>query len=173
MISPGCFYCSSSRGNFEMTMDVSVTYNFNFLYMSWVFSPAISISSFYWKFKIISISNYNQYFIFKKAWEELCRNFINYIWKSFELAVINIYCNIAMKSVPDEPRSGFPTKMVSFNFDLVQRITFRNMSYSTIWILTNPVEQHKVHEIKRFAHQRLVPCKMIAIARTGLRQSST
>ena len=34
MISPGCFYCSNSRGNFEMTVDVLVINNFNFLYMS-------------------------------------------------------------------------------------------------------------------------------------------
>ena len=106
MISLGCFYCSNSWRNFEMTLDVSVINNFNFLYMSWVFCLAFSINSFYWRFKIISISNYNQHFIFKKAWEEFCRNFIRYIWKSFELAVINIYCNIGMKWVPVAPRSG-------------------------------------------------------------------
>ena len=52
----------------------------------------------------------------KKAWEELSRNLISYIRKSFELAVINIYCNIAMKSVPVAPRSGFPIKMVASIF---------------------------------------------------------
>ena len=32
MISPGCFNCSNSRDNFEMTVDVWVINNFNFLY---------------------------------------------------------------------------------------------------------------------------------------------
>ena len=117
MIWPCCFYCSNSRGNFEMTVDVSVINNFSFLYMSWVFSPAFPISCFYLKFKIISISNYyNQHFIFEKTREQFRRNFINYIRKSFKLAVINIYCNIAMKSVPVAPRTGFPRKMVASIF---------------------------------------------------------
>ena len=112
MISLGWFYCSNSWGSFEMTLDVSVINNFNFLYMSWVFCPAFSMSSFYWKFKIISINNYNQHFIFKKTWEDFCRNFITYIWNFFELAEINIYRNISMKSVPVAPRSGFLIKMI-------------------------------------------------------------
>ena len=66
IISPGWFYCSNFQGNIEMTLDVSVINNFNFLYMCWVFCPAFPFSSFYWKFKIISISNYNQHYIFKK-----------------------------------------------------------------------------------------------------------
>ena len=116
--------------------------NFSFLYMSWVFRPASCISSFYWKFKIISISNYNQHFIFKKTWEEFCRNFISYIWKSFELAVINMYCNIAMKSVPVAPRSEFPHKdgseyiLISFWFnrllsDILQHLLNINKSSGT------------------------------------------
>ena len=51
----------------------SVINNFNFLYISWVFCPEFSFTTFYWKFKIMSIRNYNQHFAFKKAWEGFSR----------------------------------------------------------------------------------------------------
>ena len=84
--------------------------------MSWVFCQAVSFSSFYWKFKMIFISICNHHFIFKRVWDEFCRNFISYTWISFGFAVINIYCNIAMKSVPVVPRSEFRIKMVASIF---------------------------------------------------------
>ena len=65
-----------------------------------------------WKFKIIFVSNCNENFTFKKAWEQFCRNFISYIRKYFELAVIN-RLQYSMKSVTVAPRSGFPIKDVS------------------------------------------------------------
>ena len=117
VLSPGPFYCWNSRNNCGRFV-----INFNFPYMSWVFCSAFSISSFYWKFKIISISNYNQHFIFKKAWEEFCRYFISYIWKYFELAVINIYCNCHEVStsctkirIPNKDCSEYLLISISFN----------------------------------------------------------
>ena len=85
-----------------------VTNSFNFLCISWVFSPAFSFSRFYWKFKIISIRNYNQQFTLKKASKEFCRNLISYIRKAFKL--VAIACNVVIKSVTVAPRSGFPIK---------------------------------------------------------------
>ena len=91
----------------------SVTNNFNFLYMSWVFYPAFSFSTFNWKFKTVSVRNYNQHLTFKESWEEFCRNFISYIWKSFEVVVIS---NIVMKLIAVLPWSGFPMKMIAIIF---------------------------------------------------------
>ena len=91
----------------------SVINNFNFLCISWVFYPVFSFSTFNWKFKTISIRNYNQHLTFKKAWEEFCRNFISYIWKSFEVAVIS---NIVMKLIAVLPWSGFLIKMIASIF---------------------------------------------------------
>ena len=104
----------------------SVINNFNFLYMSWVFCPVFSFSTFNWKFKTISIRNYKQHFTFKKAWEEFCRNFIRYIWKSFKLVVIS---NIAMKLIAVAPWSGFPIKMIA-----VKSIVFK--SCKLMWTLS-------------------------------------
>ena len=109
----------------EVTLKWLWTFRLSIISISciWAESSAFSTCSFYWKFKIVSICNYNHHFIFKKAWEEFCRNFISYIWKSFELALINMYCNIAMKSVPAAPRSRFPIKMVECIFWFRSRLT--------------------------------------------------
>ena len=84
-ISPGWFCCPNFTVTLKWIWNFSVTNNFNFLCMSWVFCPAFSFSSFYWKFKTISIRNYNQQFTFQKASKEFRRNFISYIRKSFKL----------------------------------------------------------------------------------------
>ena len=65
-----------------------------------------------------------------------------------------------MESVPVAPRSGFPIKMVVSIFYFLSRLTDCFYSYVLQRHLgeTNPVEQRKIHEIKRFAHQRPTPC---------------
>ena len=87
--------CKTSSRHVLKTNKCLLGNNFNFLHMSWVFYLGFSFSGFHWKFKILSIRNYNQHFTFKKAWEKLCRNFISYFKKSFEFAVINRlqYCH--------------------------------------------------------------------------------
>ena len=87
VVSPSWFYCSNS--------EVTLKWLWKFFAISnlisciWVESSVRRFfSNFCWKLKIIFISNCNEYFTFKKAWEEFCRNFVSYIRKSFELAVI-------------------------------------------------------------------------------------
>ena len=83
--------CKTSSRHVLKTNKCLLGNNFNFLHMSWVFYLGFSFSGFHWKFKYLSIRNYNQHFTFKKA-------------KSFEFAVINRlqYChdyNIAMTTI--------------------------------------------------------------------------
>ena len=55
MLSPGCFYCSNSRGNFEMTVDVSVINNINNISCIWATSSV-------WRFvKAAFIENLKSY----------------------------------------------------------------------------------------------------------------
>ena len=112
MISPGCFYCSNSRGNFEMTADVSVINNINNTSCIWAKSSV-------WRFvKAAFIENLKSYRSVNTTStsysRKLERSFaeIFYFWKSFELAVINVYCTNTMKSVPVVPRSAFLMKVV-------------------------------------------------------------
>ena len=134
--------------------------------MSWVFCPVFSFSILNWKLKTISIRNYNQHFTFKKDWEEFYRSFISYIWKSFELVVINRlrYCheiNISCTVIRIFHKDGSEYLLLAISFDRLLLAV----------CLTNPVEQHKVHEIKRFAHQRSVSCYLIAIAKNAFQSN--
>ena len=67
-----------------------------------------------------------------------------------------------MKSVTVAPRSGFLIKDTSEY--LLISILFNRLLLAICLDKTNPLEQHKFHEIKRFPHQCPVN------ARTGLRQ---
>ena len=114
--------CKTSLRHVLKTNKCLLGNNFNFLHMSWVFYLGFSFSGFHWKFKILSIRNYNQHFTFKKAWEKLCRNFISYFKKSFEFAVINRlqYCHEIHNSCTKiriliKDGSGYHLMLISFN----------------------------------------------------------
>ena len=65
----------------------------------------------------------------------------NGIWKSSKLAVINIHCNIAMKSVTALPRSRFPMMVVSkFQF------RFRLTDYFKKYVLQHLLNINKSSE---------------------------
>ena len=141
--------------------NVSVISNFKFLYMNWAsvwcfLSAAIfENSKSYWSGTTTSTSHSIR-LCRRESFEEFCRNFISFIWKSFEDALIKrLQYSIAMKLVTVAPRSGFPKKVEASIFLFRSCLTnyFQQYVSQHHMYKTNPVKQDKVHEITRFAHQ--------------------
>ena len=94
-ILSGWVYCS----NFRKLWNDFATFWLSAIPISciWVESSSrrFFLGSFYWKFRMILIRNYDQHFTSSIAWEEFCWYFISQIKKSFELPLINRlwYCH--------------------------------------------------------------------------------